>query len=107
MFQCDSDLSVYDQSIRGLEPADRFAHCFLEEMDNEIPVLWFICIIFFFFIVPDKSFVGNECRENVEIVGFTGNSRDIDDIGEPLNGGILVDDVFDVVDEPREFHEGE
>jgi hypothetical protein len=100
-------LNIYFESIRGLETADGFAHYFLEEMDNEIPVLWFICIIFFFFIVPDKSFVGDECRENVEIVGFTGNCRDIDDITEPLNGGILVDAVFDVVDEPREFHEGE
>lgn len=76
-------------------------------MDNEISVLWFLCVVFFFFIVPDESFVGDECFENVEIVRFAGNCRDIDDIAEPCNGGILVDDVFDEVDEPREFHEGE
>ena len=43
----------------------------------------------------------------MEIVRFAGNCRDIDDIAEPCNGGILVDDVFDEVDEPCEFHEGE
>lgn len=102
-----NDLNIYFNGIRGFETADGFVPYLLEEMDNEDFVLRFFCIIFFFFIVPDKSFVGDECFENVEVVRFAGNCRDVDDVAEPRNGWILIDDVFDMVDEPCEFHEGE
>ena len=88
-------LNIYYKGVHGFETADGFAFYFFEEMDNEISVLRLFCVIFFFFIIPDKSFVKDECFENVEIVRFAGNCRDIDDVAELCNGGILIDDVFD------------
>ena len=73
-------LNIYFDGIHGLKTPDKFSVDFVKKPDYQISVLRLLYVIPPCGIKPDKLLAEYELFEDMEVVRFRGNCRNIDNV---------------------------